>query len=320
MPGIGWLLWIWIAGIHSQVIKLEGSAQGTTWHVMYTDARQRNFQAVIVHALEDIDQCLSHYRPDSELSLFNKTGSWQYQLPYFYPVLQKSAEVYAATNGAFDPTVMPLTEAYRQGKRTHAPWWQKADSLLQYVGFTNIAFDEVQVHQLKAQVRLDFDGIAQGYSVDVIARLLEQQGVTDYMVEIGGEVRCKGLKNGAPWTIAIDYPLATNDRPIKVSMYNKSATTAGNYRDYYQQQGKTFAHIVNPKTGFSTPTDLLSVTVFADDAITADAYDTAFMVMGLAATQQFLARRKDLDACLIYRDANGKLVVYMTPGLKQFVN
>jgi len=304
---------------HSQVVSLEGVAQGTTWHVMYTDVQQRNLQTAIDSTLEELDQCLSLYRNDSEISLFNKSTTWAYQSPYFYPVLKKSAEIYAATNGAFDPTVMPLTEAYRAGKKTGAPWWEKKDSLLQYVGFSKISFDENSIHKLKDYVRLDFDGIAQGYSVDVLAALLERNGVVDYMVEIGGEVRCKGRKNGAPWTIAIDHPLHPSSKSSTVQLFNKAATTAGNYRDHYQQNGHMSGHIINPATGLTAPADLLSVTVFADDAITADGYDTAFMVMGLEATKRFLAQHKELDAYLIYAGADGGVEVFVTEGIRPFI-
>ncbi|HEY9257558.1 FAD:protein FMN transferase [Chitinophaga sp.] len=301
---------------HSQVVSLEGAAQGTTWHVIYTDVQQRSLQTAIDSTLQDIDQCLSIYRQDSEISLFNKSTTWTYQSPNFYPVLKKSAEIYRATNGAFDPTVMPLTEAYRAGKKTGLPWWEKKDSLLQYVGFPKITFDENSVHKLKDQVRLDFDGIAQGYSVDVLAALLERNGIYDYMVEIGGEVRCKGRKNGVPWTIAIDNPLHPLSKSSTVQLFNKAATTAGNYRDYYQQNGHLFGHIINPATGLTAPADLLSVTVFAADAITADGYDTAFMVMGLEATKRFLAEHKELDAYLIYRGEDGKPGVFVTEGIR----
>ncbi|MBS0027574.1 FAD:protein FMN transferase [Chitinophaga sp. 22321] len=312
-----YLFFLWF---HLPVVTLQGSAQGTTWLVMYVDPQQRNFQGAIDTTLLEFDRCLSIYRRDSELSLFNRSAaSWEFQSPYFYPVLKKSAEVYAATNGAFDPTIMPLTAAYRAGKKTGSPWWEKADSLLQYVGFSQISFDESSVHKSKEQVRLDFDGIAQGYSVDVLAALLERNGIRDYMVEIGGEVRCKGLKNGKAWTIGIDNPLHPGQKEATVQLLNRAATTAGNYRDHYEQQGKTLTHIINPLTGFSSPSALKSVTVFAADAITADGYDTAFMVMGLEATKRFLAKHTELDALLIYTAENGELRVFMTRGIKPFV-
>lgn len=313
------MMYLFFILFHSRVVSLEGAAQGTTWHVMYTDIQQRSLQTAIDSTLQDIDQCLSIYRPDSEIALFNKSTTWAYQSPYFYPVLKKSAEIYAATNGAFDPTVMPLTEAYRAGKKTGQPWWEKTDSLLQYVGFPKITFDENSVHKLKDQVRLDFDGIAQGYSVDVLAALLERNNIHDYMVEIGGEVRCKGRRNGAAWTIAIDNPLHPLSKSSVVQLFNKAATTAGNYRDYYQQNGHTFGHIINPATGLTAPADLLSVTVFADDAITADGYDTAFMVMGLEATKRFLAGHRELDAYLIYIGTDGQLKVFITAGIQPFI-
>ncbi|MBO9727329.1 MAG: FAD:protein FMN transferase [Chitinophaga sp.] len=313
------MMYLFFLLFHSQVVSLSGAAQGTTWQVRYTGIPHPQLQSAIDSTLQEIDQCLSLYRNDSEISLFNKSTTWTYELPYFYPVLKKSAEIYTATHGAFDPTVMPLTAAYRAGKKSGQPWWEKKDSLLQYVGFTKIVFDENKVHKLQEQVRLDFDGIAQGYSVDVLATLLERNGISDYMVEIGGEVRCKGRKNGIPWSIGIDNPLHPEAEASTVQLFNKAATTAGNYRDYYQQDGHTFGHIINPATGATAPADLLSVTVFADDAITADGYDTAFMVMGLEATKRFLLQHKELDAYLVYKGDDGQLKVFVTEGIKPFI-
>ncbi len=305
--------------IAPSMIHLEGSAQGTTWHIQYEDAQQRDFTPQINRILQDIDQCLSVYRKDSEISLFNNSLSIEFQLPYFYPVLKKSAEIYAATGGAFDPTVMPLTAAYRQGKRTHTPWWEKADSLLQYVGFSRIRFDETGVHKLKEGVSLDFDGIAQGYTVDVLAALLDSNGIRNYMAEVGGEVRCKGLKNGMPWSIGIDDPVHPSVKLATVQLHDMAATTAGNYRDHYELNGAVSGHIIHPKTGYSRPDSLLSVTVFAADAITADGYDTAFMVMGVAGTKRFLEKRNDLDVYLVYAGANGDVKVWMTERVRKLI-
>ena len=300
------------------LISLDGEAQGTTYHIKYRDERQRNVQPAIDSVLAEIDKCLSLYRSDSEISQFNRSTEHWFRSPYFYPVLKKAAEVFRATDGAFDPTVLPLVEAYGFGpKKSGQPENVNVDSLLQLVGFQNVTFDSVSIRKGTTNVRIDLNGIAQGYTVDVLAKLLESKGIHQYMVEVGGEIRTKGKKSeGQDWTVGITNPLHPEQLQVKMRVTNQAMTTAGNYRNQYVANGQVFSHIINPKTGLTEQSELLSVTVFAPDAITADAYDTAFMVMGLDKTKRFLATHPELDAYLLYTDAAGKLQSFVTDGLK----
>ena len=300
------------------MVSFSGETQGTTYHIKYRDERQRSFQKEIDSLLAEIDKSLSIYRPDSEISQFNRSMSHRFRLPHFYAVLKKSAEVFRATKGAFDPTVLPLVEAYGFGP-TKGPKGEfvNVDSLLQYVGFQYITFDSVLVVKQKPNICLDLNSIAQGYSVDQVASLLEAQNIQQYMVEIGGEVRTKGQKNaGQPWTIGIENPLHPAKLQTKMNLTNRAMTTAGNYRNRYEANGQLFSHIVNPKTGEMEKSSILSVTVFANDAITADGHDTAFFVMGLDAVKEFLVNRKDMDVYILYSDEAGQLKTYSTDGLK----
>lgn len=308
------------AGTSSEepMIRLTGEAQGTAYHIKYRDGRQRTFQKEIDSLLADIDRSLSIYRSDSEISEFNRSMSHRFRLPHFYAVLKKSAEIFRAAKGAFDPTVLPLVEAYGFGPARRpkgAP--VKVDSLLQYVGFQYITFDSVSVAKQKPNIRLDLNSIAQGYSVDQVAALLEAQNIQHYMVEIGGEVRTKGQKsNGQPWTIGIENPLMPAQLQTTLKMHDRAMTTAGNYRNRYEANGQVFSHIINPKTGEMEQSAILSVTVFAEDAITADGYDTAFFVMGLEAVKEFLRTRKDMDVYVLYTDEAGRLNTFSTEGVK----
>lgn len=300
------------------MISFAGEAQGTTYHIKYRDGQQRSFQKETDSLLAEIDRSVSIYRPDSEISQFNRSMSHRFRLPHFYAVLKKSAEVFRATKGAFDPTVLPLVEAYGFGP-TKKPKGEfiNVDSLLQYVGFQHITFDSISVVKQKANIRLDLNSIAQGYSVDQVSAFLEAQDIQHYMVEIGGEVRTKGQKNdGRPWTIGIENPLHPAKLQTKMNLTNRAMTTAGNYRNRYEANGQLFSHIVNPKTGEMEQSTILSVTVFANDAITADGYDTAFFVMGLDAVKEFLVTRKDIDVYVLYSDNAGHLKTYSTDGLK----
>lgn len=292
-------------------ISIEGTAQGTTYHIVYTDAGQRYFKKEVDSILSAIDLCLSTYRTDSEVSAFNQFDDFRYQSGHFYPVLKRSAEIYKLTNGAFDPTVMPLTEAYRLGKRTGKPWLHQVDSLLQYVGFQYITFNTETVHKSREHVRLDFDAIAQGYTVDVIAAWLETSGIGDYMVEVGGELRCRGTR-----TVGIENPARPGAELCRLKIKDRAMATSGNYRNFYTRDGQTFRHIIHPKTGLAKPDPLLSATVLADDAMSADGFATAFLAMGLEATKKLLKQEKELDAYLVYQNAAGGMEVFMTARLK----
>ncbi|MCE7040764.1 FAD:protein FMN transferase [Dyadobacter sp. CY312] len=303
------------------MVSVNGKAQGTTYNIKYFDTEKRNFKIQIDSILTDFDKSLSLYRDDSELSLFNRSHAIKFTTPYFYPVLAKSKEVYEATNGMFDPTILPLTEAYgfgANGKNQNAKL--AVDSALKLIGFNQIEFDSISVQKSKENVRLDFNGIAQGYSVDVISRFLEQKNIKCYMVEIGGEIVCKGTKNDdKPWITGIDNPLTPGSLYATVTLTDKAMTTAGNYRNHFEKDGQVFNHLINPKTGSMEQTSLLSVTVFAKDAITADAYDTAFFVMGIEETKKFIKQHKHIDVFLIYNDTTGKLSSYASEGIRNFI-
>ncbi|HEV7381034.1 MAG TPA: FAD:protein FMN transferase, partial [Dyadobacter sp.] len=303
------------------MVSVSGAAQGTTYHIKYFDTENRNLKPQIDSILTDFDKSLSLYLEDSELSLFNQSHAIRFTTPYFYPVLLKSREVYDATNGIFDPTILPLTEAYGFGANKKAGNADIAiDSVLKLIGFDQIGFDSISVQKARENVRLDFNGIAQGYSVDVISRFLEQKNIKRYMVEIGGEIVCKGKKNdNKPWVTGIDNPLKPNSLYATVSLTDKAMTTAGNYRNYIEKNGQVFNHLINPKTGSMEQTSLLSLTVFAKDAMTADAYDTAFFVMGLEETKAFVKKHKELDVYMIYSDEQGNLKSYASEGIRNYI-
>lgn len=298
---------------------VKGETQGTTYLIQYDDSR--NFKTSIDSILLDFDKSLSLYRIDSEISTFNRSHAIRFQSPYFYKVLQKSKEIYEATQGIFDPTIMPLTEAYGFGpKERQVDTNLNLDSLLNLVGFDQIQFDSIMVQKSKEHVRLDFNGIAQGYSVDLIAEFLESKKIKNYLVEIGGEIRSKGFKKvNTLWTVGISNPVKPSTILAKVTLNNRAMTTSGNYRNHFEKDGQVFNHLINPKTGSMDQTNVLSVTVFAKNAITADGYDTAFFLMGIEKTKAFLKTHPDIDVYLIYTEPNGKLKTYISSGIKDFI-
>lgn len=303
------------------MISINGEAQGTTYAIKYFDVQNRNFKKQIDSILIDFDKCLSLYRPDSELSEFNESHALKFQSPHFYQVLKKSKEIYEATNGIFDPTVMPLVEAYGFGpKKIKTQSTTHVDSLLKLVGFQHIQFDSVSISKDREGVKLDFNGIAQGYSVDLVGQFLQSKGILHYMVEIGGEIVCKGKKNnGKPWLTGITNPVRNGVLYSTVQLEDRAMTTAGNYRNHFEKNGQIFNHIINPKTGSMEQSSILSVTVFAKDAVTADGYDTAFFIMGLEETKRFLTGHKDLDVYILFSGTNGKIESYASSGISAFI-
>lgn len=269
------------------------------------------------------NQSLSTYINDSEISVLNQEGKLSYQSSFFYPVLQMSQEIYETTGGTFDPTVGPLINAWGFGPERQLPEVDSitVDSLLNVIGFNQVRFDDERV-SVSQNLQLDFSAIAKGYAVDLVGELLEKKGVENYLVEIGGEVKCKGInQEGKSWSLGIEDPtVQTQDQiPLAVvRLKDKSLATSGNYRNYYEKEGRIYAHIIDPRTGYTAKHNLLSASVFADDCMTADAYATSFMVLGLEESKQII-EREPIEAFLIYQDESGELKSYVSEGILPFV-
>jgi FAD:protein FMN transferase len=303
-------------------IVFQGKTMGTTYTIKYLDKEGRNFQSSIDSLLVVFNQSLSTYIPDSEISRFNNNSEHTFELPFFYPVLRSSKEIYEVTGGAFDPTVMPLVNAWGFGpSKNKLPDSATVISLLQLVNFDSIVFDETTVRKVMPGMMLDFSAIAKGYGVDVVADFIAFKGVNNLMVEIGGEVVCRGVnEKGESWSIGIDKPNSesTNFQAV-VKLENKALATSGNYRNFYIKDGKKYAHTLSPVTGFPVEHSLLSASVFSKDCMTADAYATAFMVLGVEKSREILSANPELDAFLVYTDENGEYKTYATEGIRRFI-
>jgi len=301
-------------------IKVQGKTMGTTYNIKYRDDQSRDLKPSIDSLLEVFNQSVNHYLPDSEITQFNQQDTLYFDLPYFYPVLKRSDEIMQATNGAFDPTVAPLVNAWGFGPEDQRlPDSTTIDSLLQLVGFDKVDYTEEYVTKKVTDVSLNFSAIAKGGGVDVVGEYLDQQGVENFMVEIGGEVLCRGINDkGEPWKIGIDDPNRIGNMSAAVTLSNQAIATSGNYRNYYEVDGKKYAHTIDPKTGQQVTHSVLSVSVIADDCMTADGFATAFMVLGLEATQKIIARNPSLEVLIIYDD-NGTTKTFQTNGLEDMV-
>jgi thiamine biosynthesis lipoprotein len=301
-------------------IEIRGETMGTTYTIKYLDPQKRNFKPSVDSLLQVFNQSLSTYIPDSELSTFNKLTLYKFNLPFFPDVLYASKRIWEETDGAFDPTVGPLVNAWGFGPEGRQnPDSSTVMSLMERVGFDKIFFDEESVCKLSEGIYLDFSAIAKGQGVDVVAEMLEAKGIANYLVEIGGEIRAKGNNDeGNIWQVYIEKPtLDTESRTGQavLKLNNVSLATSGNYRNYYEQDGKIIAHTIDPKTGYPAGQNLLSVSVTAKTCMEADAYATAFMVMGFEAAKTLCESLPDIDAYFIYADGTS-IKTYATPGIK----
>lgn len=317
----------------SKQVSFSGQTMGTVYNIKYLDEEERSFKTSVDSLLEVFNQSVNHYLPESEISRFNHldtlaestsqgdtpgVDTLYFELPYFYPVLQKSQEVVEVTNGAFDPTVAPLVNAWGFGPEGgELPDSLAVDSLLKLVGFEMIQFNEDFVTKTQPHVQLNFSAIAKGYGVDVIADFLSSKGIENMMVEIGGEVVCKGVNaRGEVWRIGIDDPAQSGNMSAAIAIHNRAIATSGDYRNFYERDGKRYSHTIDPKTGYPVKHSVLSVSVIADNCMTSDAYATAFMVMGLEATKKVLETHPSLDVLIIY-DEGGETKTFQTPGVEE---
>lgn len=302
---------------------LKGTTMGVVpYNVKYEDKEGRKLETEIANLLKEFNQSLSTYIKDSEISEFNRKDTLVFRSSFFYPVLKKSQEVWEKSGGAFDPTIMPLVTnwGFGPGKEKNPPDDKTIDSLQRLVGFEKVRFDKEKVWKSDPNSQIDFSAIAKGYAVDVVAEFLEGLNIVSYMVEIGGEVRCGGKKpTGDSWLIGIENPVkaeaGVSEAEVLVRLDDRSLATSGNYRNFYIADGKKYAHTLSPFTGYPVQHSLLSASVFADDCMTADAFATAFMVLGLEEAKGILQENAELDAILIY-DLEGELQTFISEGLK----
>ncbi|MEL7147788.1 MAG: FAD:protein FMN transferase [Bacteroidota bacterium] len=295
------------------------------YQVTYGSLIKRDLSTPIDSILNALNESLSTYVPESEISEFNRTHQLSFRSPFFLPILEASKEIYQATAGAYDPTVGPLVNlwGFGPGKEGTLPDSLAINNALQQVGFRKIAYD-AQTVSSNSEPYLDFSAIAKGYAVDLVAEYLYNVGVKDFYVEIGGEIRCAGKNpSNEIWKTGI-YDPRVADVPDKqvaaiVSVENKAIATSGNYRNFYVKDGKKYAHTISPFTGYPVEHSLLSASVFADDCMTADAYATAFMVLGVAPSIKLAEANPQLDVHLIYADESGALQTYTSERIRNSI-
>lgn len=310
----------------SEFREAQGRIFGTTYHIKYSATH--DLSADIEATLHDVDAALSMFNDTSTLSRFNR-GEEFAPNAMFDEVISLALRVSEETDGAFDITVAPLVNAWGFGfKNRDNVTTEQIDSIRKHVGYKLLKYDKKAkpaVTRTDAQTTIDCGAIAKGFGVQSVAKMLSQKGCTNYMVEIGGEVVVKGENPGGKhWTLGINKPVddsthVNNELQQIIRLTDCGIATSGNYRNFYYEGGKKYAHTINPATGYPVQHSLLSATVVHKSCTLADAYATSFMVMGLEAAQKFVAAHQGIEAYLIYSDAKGDLQTWQSEGFAKYI-
>lgn len=307
-------------------IHNEGQTQGTYYTATYLQPEGIDLQKKMEERLHQFDLSLSTYDSTSIISRINQNDTSVRTDADFEQMFKAARQVSEHTHGAFDITVGPLVKAWGFGfGNTGHSKTPDVSKILPYVGFRKVRIENHQFLKDNPGIMIDANAIAQGFSSDIIAKLLDDNACENYMIEIGGEIVCKGLNpKGEKWRIGIDKPVddSTNSNTelqTIVSITNMALTTSGNYRKFYNKDGKKYAHTIDPHSGYPVVHNLLSATVTAPSCMLADAYATAFMVMGVDSSLAICKRTPEMDCYLIYTDDKGKNQVIYTDGFKKYL-
>lgn len=296
---------------------------GTTYSVVYQcDSDMSNS---IKAELMKVDYSLSPFNKASVITAINDNKDVKPDR-MFMDVFQLAMDISRETDGAFDIAVAPLVNAWGFGfKSGKKPTPKQVDSLRQIIGYQKLSVVDGKIRKQDSRMMLDCSAIAKGYGTDVVAHLLRSRGVTNFMVEIGGEIVTSGVNpDRLPWKVGVIKPdddslNVSHDLQTVLNVTDIAMATSGNYRNFYYQGGKKYAHTIDPKTGYPVQHNLLSATVLAKNCATADAYATSFMVMGLDRAQKFLEQHPELMAYFIYDDGEGRNAVWFSSSLKDKV-
>jgi len=308
------------------MFEVDGNALGTTYNINYYAKAKQNFKPKFDSIFDAINSSISTYQKDSDISRFNQ-GLEVEPDTHLKSIFEYSKDIYNKTNGYFDPSVGILVNAYGFGPENSEKNMSEetVDSLINYVGFNNFKLQHSKLTTDLKHYYLDFNANGKGYAVDVIADFLKENGITNFFVEIGGEIAASGynLSKDQPWTFGIEQPEEDNkerDLSYAIILNDKALATSGNYRKFRidEATGLKFVHTINPLTGVAERSNVLSASVVSENCTTADAYATAFMAMGLDKAKSII-KKENISALLIYADANNEIKSYITEDLDDII-
>ncbi len=310
----------------SEIVKNQntGGALGTSYRLIYLADEELNFQKEIDSVFNGVNQSLSTYIPNSDISKINAGDSTIVVDKMFQEVFDLSKEIHLKTKGYFDPTVGTLVNAwgFGPGKQIELDS-SSVDSLMRFVGFDKVRMSAKNtIRKENEAITFDFNAIAKGYAIDRLAVLMDEKGIQDYLLEVGGELVAKGenTKSQRPWGVAIQDPEAEGAR-ASIYLKDRAMASSGNYRKFRIDSitGKKYVHTIDPITGFTKNGSTLGVNILAPTCAEADAYATALMAMDLNLALKILKQESKIDAYIIYSDESGTTQELMTDGFKKVV-
>jgi len=309
----------------SKYIYNKGFIYGTVYSIIYESPEGKDFQEEITEKFREYTMIFSTYEKESTISKINNNEPVQMSKE-FITCYNRSMEISEITNGAFDITAGPMVNAWGFGPEKKKKMSQeKVDSLIAITGYNKIRLVDGAIIKQDPDMKLDMSAISKGYTSDLIAGFLIEKGCKNYMVEIGGEVVARGKnEKGKTWTIGISKPdedlmISNSELQAKIMLPDHALATSGNYRNFYEEDGKKYAHTIDPKTGYPVQHSLLSSTVLANDCMTADAFATAFMVLGLESGIEIARSIPEIEVFFIYADEKGNNQIYMSEGFEKYI-
>ncbi len=308
-----------------QRFQINGFAQGASYSIIYFAADSIVSKQAVDSIFDVIDNSMSLYKKGSVINNFNSSKRGIMIDEHLKKVVVKSIETYRQSNGLFDITVKPLVKLWGFGveKMDDLPTDKQVKETLKNVGSDKLQLKNNFLLKKRSGVEIDVNGIAQGYTVDVLADFLEKKNITSYLVELSGEIRVRGNNplTQLPFSIGIETPnesLETEENFKEIILLSRGGvTTSGNYRKFYYNGKKKISHLINAKTGYPLQNEMISVTVVAKDATTADAYDNVLMACSIHGAFSFLKKHLDLQAYFIYSNNDGSVADTATAGFYQ---
>ena len=307
----------------SKYIANNGTIYGTYYNIKYESPNGENLQTEIDEELQRLSRIFSHYDKEATITKVNNNKPVDLE-PEFVTCFVRAEEIAKITNGAFDITAGPLINAWGFGPEDRQKMTdEKVDSLKQICGYEKIRLENGKIIKENSHMTINMSAIAKGYTCDLIGDFLLKKGCLNYMVDIGGEVVAKGLNDKSKvWTIGIREPIENpfeNELSAALMLENRAMATSGNYLNFYEEDGKKYAHTIDPISGYPVQHSLLSASVVANDCMTADAFATAFMVMGKNAGIEIARQVPGMEIYFIYADKNGENQVYMSEGFSEML-
>ena len=304
----------------------EGTVYSTYFHVVYESRKGKDHLEEIEEIMMKLGNSLSTFNPDSTISKINQNLPVSVD-PLFKKCFKKGMKVSRITNGAFDMTIAPLVNAWGFGFKNKETITQPLiERLLEKVGFQKVKLRWNHLIKQDPSVMLDASAIAKGLAVDLVAKLLSSKGCRNYMVEIGGEIAARGVnRQNKIWRVGISKPIdeqmpSNSDFQDIVTLSGKALATSGNYRNFYIEGDKKYSHTIDPKSGYPVQHSLLSATVLANDCMTADAYATAFLVLGAEKSMKIIEKTRGLEGYFIFSDNEGDYKVTYSEGFEKYIS